>query len=1505
LESYSRALALNPDYAVALCNRAGQAFELKDYAAALADADRAIALSPKLAAAHRNRSRILLALDRPQEALASLEAALTLSAADAESHAHRGAILTALGRQDDALQSYDRAVALAPDDPENLHRRAHARLRAGDFEGGWRDQESRWRARTFLEASAGLVTDALRQRLDLSVSAEDLAGRSVLVVGEQGIGDQVMFASLLPDLIAAAGAVTCACDGRLVRLLSRSIPQVRFVAAAPDPAAFDHIIALASLGRLFRPDAKSFPGLPYLRPGEAVRTAWRKRLGPKTTALRVGVSWRGGAELTGAAARSMALETLRPLLGRDDCEFVSLQHGPVDDELAAINPTLPRPVRTFPAKDIADFEELAGLIQALDVVVSVQNTVVHLSGALGKTCLAMIPAVPEWRYGADGATMPWYGAVRLLRQTERGEWAPVAAAVQSELNRLAAVEVTVDKAVALARNQHVEDALALLEALGTAREAHVRLSGLMGTLLTMAGRPEDALVWFERSLALNPLQPAMHTDLGNALAKLERPKAATDSFDRALRLEPAYLPALNNRAGQRLDLKDGPGALADADAALAIKPDLASAHRYRARALLLLGRTDEATASLDTAVELQPDNPDNPSIRAAVLTGQGRFAEAVANLDQAVALEPQNPYFLQSRSVARLRLHDFEGGWADYRRRWEAPGFRTNSRGPTPLDLIPQLSVDDGRDDLLGKQVLVIGEQGVGDQIMFASILPDLIRDAAKVVCVTSPRMQSLFEASFPGLESLGDAAGLDARRFDKVIAIGSLGPIYRQSLEDFSGAPYLRAREAIVAGWRAKLGEKTTPLRVGVSWRGGAEITGGAARSLSLEGLRSLFERDDCEFVSLQYGKVQAEIDAFNQTLKRPIRNFPREEIENFEALAGLVSTLDLVVSVQTTIIHLSGAVGTPCLVMIPFIPEWRYGAAGETMPWYKSVRLIRQQERGAWEPVLAAVARAIDERTSVPVLPRAKLDALVLRARTIARAGKLPDAVACLQDAGRALFAHAPAANLMAGLLLRLGRAAEALPYLEALIALEPANAAAQTDLGKALVKLERPEPAAQAFGRALALKPGDASLLVQRAVQFHAMQQYDKALADLDAALLLNPPAALRGTAQQYRSRALLSLKRPEDSLAAIDAALAVGPHDPRNHYLRARILLRLGRVDEAQASLERAVEIDPKGDAPRYLLSMAQLRLQDFEQGWANYERRWKVSWFIRDSGAMAPAALAPRLDLYTRREDFDGKAVLVIAEQGVGDQIMFASILPELAARAAKVTFVSVEKLLTLFRSSFPAVEFTPPLPSLRLSAFDKVVGVGSLGHGFRRALSDFPGEPFLAPRPEIAAAWKARLGPKTTRLRVGLSWQGGTDKTSGEKRSIPLEQLRPLIERADCEFVSLQYGDVEAELSAFNATLARPIRAFPKEDIDDFEQLAGLVQGLDLVVSVQTAIIHLSGALGAPCLVMIPFVAEWRYGARGETMPWYRSVRLVRQPTPGDWASVIDRIGAELDAAEP
>lgn len=464
-----RALALDPGHADAMVNLGTALRALERVADAEAAYRRALSLKPGHAAAQRNLGALLTAGERHAEALALSEDWLARQRSVAAVMT-RGAALQGLGRYDeamacfsetaasvedpyepltgvglaqaalgqyrDALATLDRAVALRPAASLGRYRRAPVRLMTGDFEGGWRDYEARWQEEAFLLWSRGPAPRALKDRFNTQVTVEGLLDRRVLLVGEQGVGDQVMFASMIADLAGVAREVVCVCDERLIRLFSGSIPNVTFLPPAGTPfslAGFDTILAMGSLGRLFRNGTDRFGGAAFLRAPPESLARWAARLGP-ARGRRIGLSWRGGTPGTRRAERSVALIDMAPLMAVEGTEFVSLQHGDPREEVRAVNEALGARVKVFDPHEIEDFEDLAGLIGNLDAVVSVQNTNVHLSGALGARCLALLPNVPEWRYMAEGTTMPWYQSVQLFRQAERGAWAPVMKAVADVLS---------------------------------------------------------------------------------------------------------------------------------------------------------------------------------------------------------------------------------------------------------------------------------------------------------------------------------------------------------------------------------------------------------------------------------------------------------------------------------------------------------------------------------------------------------------------------------------------------------------------------------------------------------------------------------------------------------------------------------------------------------------------------------------------------------------------------------------------------------------------------------------------------------------------------------------------------------------------------------------------------------------------------------------------------------------------------------------------------------------
>jgi tetratricopeptide (TPR) repeat protein len=482
----------------------------------------------------------------------------------------------------------------------------------------------------------------------------------------------------------------------------------------------------------------------------------------------------------------------------------------------------------------------------------------------------------------------------------------------------------------------------------------------------------------------------------------------------------------------------------------------------------------------------------------------------------------------------------------------------------------------------------------------------------------------------------------------------------------------------------------------------------------------------------------------------------------------------------------------------------------------------------------------------------------------------------------------------------LLRTNRPADALQGFDELLRRAPSHLPTLVSRGSALLALGRLDEAEANWRATLARFPGHDVVLWNLGMLLIERERHAEALALADEALAVAPT---QGRALLLRGDALSGLARFEEAVAAFQRLPRTGDTAPDALTKEALAQAGLQRYDVALALLDEAIALRPDNPFASFRRAIVRLAVRDFG-GWDDYEARWRLPFFQSRSGGVVTPDLVPRLTLKPTLDDLAGQRVLLLGEQGIGDQVMFASVIPELGAVAKAVTCVCDERLVGLFAASFPGVSFAGPRQArVALSSIDRLVAMGSLGSPFRPTEAAFPGEPYLAPRPEARARWAERLGPRSRRLRIGISWRGGLPTTRRTTRSLDWARLAPILQLPGSEFVSLQYGDVTAELAAAPV----PIRAFAGDQIDDFEELAALTAELDAVVSVQTALVHLCGAIGQDCLTLVPHNPEWRYTAAGSTMPWYRSVRLFRQAEPGNWAPVVaqaaDALRARLGAS--
>jgi tetratricopeptide (TPR) repeat protein len=423
LQSYDRALALRPDSAEVHTNRGTALHDLKRFEEALASHDRALALRPDYAEAHYNRGNALEELHRLEEALMSFERAAALRPDFAEAHSNRGNMLMAHKRFEEALQSYARAVMLRRDYAEAHFNEGICRLLLGDFRGGWEKHEWRWKT--------GLLDSDTRDFAQkLWLGAEQIAGKTILLHAEQGLGDTIQFCRYAP-LFAKRGARVILEVQRPLRELMSVVPGVAQVVAKGDELpSFDLHCPLLSLPLAFGTNRATIPShTPYLHPPPSAATNWDIRLGSRPRP-RIGLVWSGRPMHKNDHNRSVGFGELLPLLDFE-ATFVGLQHEVRAEDAAVLRG---RSDLVDLGGELRDFADTAAVIENLDLVISVDTSVAHLAGALGKPVWVLLPFVPDWRWLLDCDDSPWYPTARLFRQDETRRWDRVIARVRAALS---------------------------------------------------------------------------------------------------------------------------------------------------------------------------------------------------------------------------------------------------------------------------------------------------------------------------------------------------------------------------------------------------------------------------------------------------------------------------------------------------------------------------------------------------------------------------------------------------------------------------------------------------------------------------------------------------------------------------------------------------------------------------------------------------------------------------------------------------------------------------------------------------------------------------------------------------------------------------------------------------------------------------------------------------------------------------------------------------------------
>jgi len=438
-----------------------------------------------------------------------------------------------------------------------------------------------------------------------------------------------------------------------------------------------------------------------------------------------------------------------------------------------------------------------------------------------------------------------------------------------------------------------------------------------GVILAQAGREQGAVKAYRKAIELNNDYAEAHSNLGNCLQEQNKYAESIEYYIRAIELNPDYAEAYNNLASALYKLGNSEAAIKNCRKSIELKTDYAEAYNTLAAALSMEQRYDEAIECYNKTIQLAPD-----------------YAEA---------------YY--SRGILYLCCGEFAKGWDDYQWRLKTENTKVQLRYDKPWWQ---------GEDFQGKTLLVQSEQGFGDSIQFVRYLPMVKGRGGTVILAEKPELIDLFR----GLEGIDDLAGAreladGAVKYDLYVPLLNLPGIFNTTADNIPAPiPYLSAKEPKVAHWRNKIG--TDAFKVGLVWAGNPIHTNDHNRSCALQNFTPLAEIKNVKLFSLQKGPGIEQIKSWQGDTGLIDLG---QDFEDFTDTAAAIENMDLIISVDTSVIHLAGAMGKPVWTLLPFMSDWRWMMERQDCPWYPTITLFRQKQHGNWKELFHRVANRVED--------------------------------------------------------------------------------------------------------------------------------------------------------------------------------------------------------------------------------------------------------------------------------------------------------------------------------------------------------------------------------------------------------------------------------------------------------------------------------------------------------------------------------------------------------------
>ncbi|MBN4075523.1 MAG: hypothetical protein COA71_06585 [SAR86 cluster bacterium] len=1366
-------------------------------------------------------------LQQYEEARSAYLKAISLNKNLPEAHNNIGVVLRNLNKFKEAIKYFKQAVQLQPKYIDAIFNIAHTHLLIGEYEEGWKYYYAR------------LLHPIVKINSHPSPSwqGEPLAGKKILLLAEQGLGDVIQAYRYIKRLQALGAEVILECPKPLLGLFENDGIADQIVIKGHQLPWVDFHIYAMSIPAVLKDDENSFSyAYSYLKADPRYIKDWKTKL-EQFKGLKIGICWQGNPNFKEDQWRSFKLGEFAAIADIAGISLISIQkgeHGTLQIKEFKKKYALTN-IDEYCNKE-RDFQDTAAIISGLDLVISSDTSVAHLAGALGIPTWIALSCYADWRWLASRTDSPWYPSIKIFRQRIPGDWPQVFKQIkttlqlqlktfnqpeppapnsrQHELKRAGRFyqEGAVDKAIA-----------SCLDAINT-NPAFTEAYNLLGMIYGEKKNFGLAILHFKQSLLIQPSQGLTLNNLGLCLYNTKQFKKAIEHFIKALGLisdQSADKTAIYNNLGLAYT---GTGALPDAEKsfqiALELAPNNIKAWKNYGIALKKLNKLELAEKAFRKAITLNSEYADAHYLLGSLLLLQNRTREA----------------------------------WPEYQWRFQRDEVKIRSHS-SPLWTGQSLK---------NKTLLLLAEQGIGDMLQAIRFAKQLKAEGTRLIVESNGALKRLFTFC-PEIDQV-ILRNEPLPQADYHIHLMSIPAALNINSDQFSSvSPYLKAEPVLVQEWGRLLGKKKK-FRIGIIWQGNPTFWEDQWRSIPLKEFLIFSGIPEIEIVSLQKGQsANWQLTSLENSFSIKNSNKLKNTERDFMDTAAIMMNLDLIITSDTSVAHLTGALGIPVWVLLGQFSDWRWLQDREDSPWYPSMRLFRQGEAENWSEVFQQVLLTLAENLK----------------------SNKPEAAKAIFNKLIELNPLNPNPCISLGMLLETqGKSKQALACYQQAIKAAPDFALAYYCEGNAFRKFAEPNLAKQAYQKAIQIQPNIADAHYNLGNIYMEEEKFELAEKHYHDAIKISSKNAEYYVNLGFVQEQQFRLKDAEKTNLQ---ALSIRPDQYDAHINIGNVLKKKNQQDKAETAYRKAISLNPDSPDGHFNLATLLLLQGRFKEAWPEY--RWRLKRKI--------ASISPHASIEWTGEPLQHKTIIILAEQGMGDIIQGVRYVKHLKTESTRIIIECPSPLHTIF-NLIPEIDQLV-IKGTSLPTADYHVPIMNIPGILNVDLNDLAdGQPYLKASLEAINEWKRKLG-KTNKFRIGIVWQGNPDFPNDKARSIPLMQFSSLAKISSIELVSLQVGAAGTDqISTFKNKFPLTVVDETLNRKRNFMDTAALMLNMDLIIASDTSVAHLAGALNVPVWVLLQKSADWRWMLDRTDSPWYPSMRLFRQQQHGNWEQLFETVILEL-----